>query len=143
MVNTFRVRGAKKFQAKIQDIKLTVRDTLLKSALQDSYDYGLRIIPRDTGKLRQGFQIINRKKTGTIRQLMPVQNRQNPRPYHLWLYGTGNTGYMRKDGSVGNVKIKNVQAGVRSGRYDYMKRVRDHLPRRVKKRMKDVVNKRR
>jgi hypothetical protein len=141
MASTLRVRGVKKFEAKIQDIKTTVRGPLLKSALEDSYRYGRRIMPKSTKALMRGFQVITRKKTGTIRQISPIQNRENPRPYHLWLYGTGNTGYRRKDGTMGNVNIGKVQSSVRSGKYNYMELVSKHIPKRVRARLREVVEK--
>lgn len=136
---TFRVRGAKKFQAKYRDLQITVRDDLLKSALRKSFEFGQRIIPKHTRALYKGFQLIDRKKTGTIRQLMPSQSRPNPRPYHLWMYGTGNPTYNNLDGSTGTINIGKFQSRIRRGKYDYMKRVGKDIPKQVKKILRDKL----
>lgn len=132
-------RGFKKFKARTQDIKVYFKGEYAKEVVTYGYNHALKIMPRRTGSLRRALGYKTFKNRGILTQKTPAQSRSNPRPYHMWLNGTGNTGYSRSDGSTGNINLQRFLANIRTGKPMYMELTRKAMIRKARKLAKDRV----
>lgn len=139
MIKT-KIKGSKKLQAKVQDIRVYFKGEYTSDVIDEVYTRTKKIIPRYRGNLVRAFRKVIRKNTGSLVQMMPKQNRLNPRPYHLWLNGTGNPGYSRSDGTRGNININAFMARRRSGKPMYMKIAAEDLKRTAKRVARKKLN---
>lgn len=138
-----RFKGFKKFEAKVQNIQTYFSTELAPEILQETYSEILPQMPHNTGALKRALQYRTYKNTGTLTQHMPKQNRQNPRPYHLWLHGRGNTSYVRSvetsEGSVGQINIGAFLSNIRTGKTHHMNIASNIIRRKIKEKAKQAT----
>lgn len=127
-----KVRGARKFQAKMQDIKLSVENELTAEVVEFGYNYAMRVMPDYSGALKRAFEKKVYRKTGSLTQFQPAQGRRNPRPYHLWLNGTGNRTYLRSDGEARQINLNTFLVNRKTGKPFYLRLTRDAMIRKIK-----------
>ena len=140
-------RGAQKFQAKVQDIKTYFSTQFTTEILQETYGEVLGQMPHSTGALKRALQYRTYGERGTLTQHIPSQNRQNPRPYHLWLHGRGNPNYVRSAmqsedrGAVGTINIGAFLSNIRSGKTHHMNIASNIIKKKIREKSKQRINK--
>lgn len=136
-----KVSGAQKFQAKVQKMAAYFKNEYAPEIIDEVYEKTVKVMPKYSGALIRAFQKIKRKSSGSLIQRMPAQGRRNPRPYHLWLNGTGNTGYSRSDGTRGNININTFLVNRRTGRAMYMNYALKLLEQTAKRKAQEQIKK--
>lgn len=92
-----RIRGQKQVIKKFADITINVRSEKLGAdAIDKGYRFAQKIAPHYTGATKRALKRIRSPKGGTsrLRLYQPLQNRSDPRPYHLWMHG------LRRDNAI-------------------------------------------